>query len=115
MSTLETLWTNEQVLDEFLRTMLIHIQDAAFKWREVISEAASDPNPERLRDRLTELQIAVLTNMLSLIDGTNGPTYWPGIKLVNAQNYTLLSDDLCWDLSRMESTMLGLDKPLPGE
>lgn len=115
MSTSGTLWTNEQVLDEFLRTMLIDMQDAAFRWGAVIRDAASDPNPALLRDRLAELQMAVLVNAFSIIDGASGPTYWPGIKLVNAQNHTSLSDDLCWELSRMESAMIGLDKPIPEE
>lgn len=105
MRTSGTPWTNEKVLEEFLRTILIDIQDAASRWSDVIRDAASDPNPARLRDRLAELQIAVLVNAFSVIDGASGPTYWPGIRLVNAANLTSLSDDLCWELSRIESTL----------
>jgi hypothetical protein len=99
------------MLEEFLRITLIDIYRTASQWTDTIQDTASDEAPNYLRDRLVELQIGAIVNIFSLVDGTIGPTVWPGVKLVNAETGKSLSDDLCWELSRIESTILDESGP----
>ena len=99
-------WTNQTVLHEFLRSIVRHIYRVASQSVDGIREAAADENPNRLQDRLVELQGAVVDRIFSFIDGTSGPTDWPGIKLVNAETGKSLSDNLAWDLASIEGEFL---------
>lgn len=99
-------WTNEEILRKFLLAVTERIYKVASESIDQFQEAASDENPNRLQDRLVEIQIGVLVDVLSFIDGARGPTDWPGMKLVNAETGETLSDDLAWELSGIESAIL---------
>jgi hypothetical protein len=100
-------WTDQEMLHEFLWAIIQHINTVASKSTEGVREAASSENPNRLRDRLIEIQMAVVGRIFSYIDGTSGPSDWPGINLVNAQTGERLSIDLAWELSSIEGEYLG--------
>jgi hypothetical protein len=99
-------WTNEEILHKFLWAVTERIYRVASESTNQFREVASDENPNRSKDRLVEIQIGVLADVFSLIDGARGPTDWPGIKLVNAETGEALSNDLAWDLSSVESEIL---------
>lgn len=109
MTNSKTSWTKETLRDYFLRAIVTDIHDTASKWSDGVRDAAHDEHPNQLRDRLIELQIGVVVSMFSLIDGSRGPTSWPGIKLVNGETGKSLSNELCWELSRMELTVIEED------
>lgn len=112
MSGSEQTWTNEEVLGLFLRTLIDRIYRTASSAVESTREAATSKNPNRLRDRLIELQMGVLTDVLGLVDGSSGPTEWPGIRLVNGETGEVLAEELDWELSRVEGEYILKDKPL---
>jgi hypothetical protein len=99
-------WTNKEILHQFLWAVTERINRVAAESINQFREVASEENPKRLKDRLVEIQIGVLADVFSLIDGARGPTDWPGIKLVNAETGESLSNNLAWDLSSVESEIL---------
>jgi hypothetical protein len=99
-------WTNQRILHEFLLPVVEHIYRVAELSIEGVREAAANENPNRLKDRLVELQVGLVADVFSYIDGASGPTDWPGIKLVNAETGESLSDNLAWDLSHVEGEFL---------
>lgn len=80
-----------------------------------VREAAMDENPNRLRDRLTELQTGVVLRLFTIIDGTSRPSDWPSIYLVNGDTGESLSDDLQWAFSEVEGDFVLSDSPLEPE
>jgi hypothetical protein len=94
MADPEKVWTNEEVLHEFLLTTVRYVYRTAELSLGPIREDAIDENPNRLKDRLVELQIGILSIAFGLIDGVSGPTYWPGLRLVNAETGEDLSEKM---------------------
>lgn len=94
--------TNERLLNEFLEGIVRFIYRTASQSIDVVREAAADENPNRLIDRLIELEGAVVDRIFSYIDGGGAPTHWPNIKLVNADTNETLSEDLASELARVE-------------
>jgi hypothetical protein len=106
-------WTNEEVLDEALKIVVVNIYKTATLSLESVREAAMDPNPTRLLDRLVGLQTDAVTILLTLIDGAIGPTEWPEISLVRKDTGDQLSEDLCWDFARVEGDYILETEPPP--
>jgi hypothetical protein len=98
--------TDEELLHDFLWLVVKHIYRVASESGDQIREAAADDNPNRLRDRLVELQVGGAIRVLSLIDGTSAPSGWPRLQLVNAETGESLSDQLTWALSDVEGDFL---------
>ncbi len=108
MTTNHTSWTNDDILDTFLRVILTDIYQAAQDEIESVRDAANANNPNRLRDRLVELQLGVFIKMCALVDGSTGPTNWPGIRLANDETGETLTENLCWEVSRTESIIIDI-------
>lgn len=99
-------WTNQEMLEEFLTIIVTDIYRTAFQCIDAIRDAAMNENPSRLKDRLIDLQIGTVASIFSLIDGASGPTYWPGVQLVDAKTGETLSSDLRSAFSRIEGKCL---------
>lgn len=97
------VWTNQAILREFLKGVVQYVYAVNV---DAVREAASEENPNRLRDRLIDIQIGVIADIFAYIDGATGPSDWPGIKLVNGETGESLSDELAWDLSSVEGEFL---------
>lgn len=102
MSGSDQPMNNQEILHELLLSIVEHIYRAASESADLIRETAVDENPNRLKDRLVELQGSVVDHIFSVIDGGSLPTGWPEIKLVNADTGESLCDDLAWEMSRVE-------------
>ena len=88
-----------------------YIYRVASESGDQIREAAIDDNPNRLENRLVELQVGAVVRMLSLIDGTSVPSDWPSLRLVNAETGESISNDLVWAFSDVEGDYLVTSKP----
>jgi hypothetical protein len=104
-------WTNEKLLHYFLSEVVKYIFEVASVSCEPTIDAAAGDNLDRLRNQLVELQVGVAVHILSLIDATNPPSAWPGLKLVNAETGESLSDYLTWAFSRVERKYLATRAP----
>ena len=111
MTDTKKAWTNEEILHEFLWLIVSNIYRWASESVDGVREDAADENLNRLKDRLVNLQIGIVGHVFSLIDGSSGPTDWPGIKLVNAETGEPLSGDLDWELSHIEGKYLDVIEP----
>jgi hypothetical protein len=110
----ERTWTNEEVLNEALRIVVVDIYRSATLSAESVREAALDPNAVRLRDRLVDLQKDAVIILLTLIDGAVGPTVWPELALVRKDTGEQLSEDLCWEFAAVEGDYI-LETEPPAE
>jgi hypothetical protein len=104
-------WTNEEILQEFLSVIVKNIYKNASEAIDGIREDAADENSMHLRNRLIEIQMGVITDIFDFIDGRTAPVGCPEIKLVNAATCEPLSDDLAWDLSRVEGEIIDIFDP----
>lgn len=113
MDTPPSSWTSEDALRTFLLMIVRDIYKTAAQSADSLRDAAYDPNPHRIRDRVIELQVGVVSRIFSLIDGTSAPSDWPGIKLVHGVTGEVLSDNLAWDFSAVEGAYLDASEPSP--
>jgi hypothetical protein len=107
MTTSTQSWTNRQILDVFLARA---VEDcySCFSWSpEAFEQFQTGTNDlHQIKTHLASMQIGAIASLLGILDGRNGPSNWPGIKLVNAETGESLSSDLQWDLSRAEARFL---------
>lgn len=103
-------WTNERILRELFWQILEDVHKVAQN-TELFREDALDDNPRRLYDRLMHFQLGLLDTLCSYLDGSRGPTDWPGVMLVNAETGEPLSDDFRSALSRIEGEFIDYADP----
>jgi hypothetical protein len=94
------IWTNDQIRDAFLLHILRQIYTFTDDSLEAFRKDALDSDLKDLRTRMLNLQMGAALVMLGLVDGVRGPTYWPGIKLVNAKTgEDFLAEDEQWEFA----------------
>ena len=92
----------DPILYELLDGIVGHIYRTADEWAAGIREAAQDGNPNRLIDRLVEIQGAAVDRIIVYLDGQAAPTHWPPLGIVNLESGKLLSGNLARDLAIVE-------------
>lgn len=93
----------DPILYEFLNGIVQHIYRTAHEWAAGIREAAHDDNPNRLIDRLVEIQGATVDRINTYLDGQAAPSHWPPLGIVNLESGKLFSGNLARDLAIVES------------
>lgn len=101
----------DPILYELLDSIVRHIYQNANEWAAGIREAAQDNNPNRLIDRLVEIQGAIVDRINTYLDGQAALSYWPPLGIVNLESGMLLSGNLARDLARVEGDyIISLDE-----
>jgi hypothetical protein len=98
--------TIDPILYEFLDGVVQHIYRTANEWAAGIREAAQDTNPNRLIDRLVEIQGATVDRINTYLDGQSAPSHWPPLGIVNLESSKLLSGNLARDLAIVEGNYI---------
>lgn len=96
----------DPILYELLNGVVRHIYRAADEWAAGIREAAQDENPNRLIERLIEIQGATVDRINTYLDGQAAPAHWPRLGIVNLESGKLLSGNLARDLAIVEGDFL---------
>lgn len=102
----ETEWTNRKILREFFWEILESINSFSSETLPYFREDALHGSDEELKKRIINLQKGTLWRVLTLIDGTTGPSEWPGVTLVNRETREELSTNFGSAYSRVEGEFL---------
>ena len=96
----------DPILYEFLDGIVRHIYRTANEWGAGVREAAQDSNPNRLIDRLVEIQGATVDRINTYLDGQAAPSHWPPLGIVNLESGKILSGNLARDLAIVEGNYI---------
>lgn len=103
----------DPILYELLEGIVQHIYQTANEWADGIREAVQDDNPNRLIDRLVEIQGATVDRINTYLDGQAAPSHWPPLGIVNLESGKLLSGNLAQDLAIVEGDYITPRLPPP--
>jgi hypothetical protein len=99
-------WTNQGILHELLWQIIDYSYRMSKETVKTIQSTGFYEDDKRIENFLVNIQWIPENSIITYIDGTCGPTEWPGIALVNAETGEKLSDNLEWDFSSIEGEYL---------
>lgn len=86
------VWTNDEMRAVLVARIVNQIYALPEEYLEELREQIKTSTIKEFRDQLVSLQENLALDIFGVLDGLYGPTYWPGIRLVNAKTGESLGD-----------------------